>query len=59
VDDEPGAYAAVGLAGQFIYIHPQTRTVIVKLSHYPPVVPESVNPEVLAMFKAIATAPNP
>ena len=29
--------AAVGLAGQFIYVHPQTRTVIVKLSYYPPV----------------------
>src|SRR5690606_18827775 len=22
VDDEPGAFAAVGLAGQFIYVHP-------------------------------------
>lgn len=57
VDDEPGAYAAVGLAGQFIYVHPETRTVIVKLSHYPPVEPPSVNPEVLAMFKAIADTP--
>ena len=40
VDDEPGAYAAVGLAGQFIYVHPQSRTVIVKLSHYPPAAAE-------------------
>jgi CubicO group peptidase (beta-lactamase class C family) len=59
IDHEPGAYAAVGLAGQFIYVHPSTRTVIVKLSYYPPVEPPSVNPEVLAMFKAIANAPNP
>jgi len=59
VDDEPGTYAAVGLAGQFIYVHPRTRTVIVKLSYYPPAEPPSVNPEVLAMFKAIANAPNP
>ena len=58
IDEEPGAFAAVGLAGQFIYVHPQTRTVIVKLSHYPPVEPPSVTPEVLAMLKAIANAPN-
>lgn len=30
------AYAAIGLQGQFVYIDPQTRTVIVKLSHFPP-----------------------
>lgn len=59
VDGEPGAYAAVGLAGQFIYVHPQTRTVIVKLSYYPPAEPPSVTPEVLAMFKAIADRPAP
>ncbi len=33
---EPGAFSAIGLAGQYIYVHPQSRTVIVKLSHYPP-----------------------
>lgn len=54
VDDEPGAYAAVGLAGQFIYVHPQTRTVIVKLSYYPPAEPEHVRPETMAFFKAVA-----
>jgi CubicO group peptidase (beta-lactamase class C family) len=57
VDDEPGAYAAVGLAGQFIYVHPQSRTVIVKLSYYPPAEPEHVRPETLAFFKAVARAP--
>ena len=54
VDDEPGAFAAVGLAGQFIYVHPQSRTVIVKLSHYPPVEPAHVRPETMAFFKAVA-----
>jgi CubicO group peptidase (beta-lactamase class C family) len=59
VDDEPGAYAAVGLAGQFIYVHPQSRTVIVKLSYYPPAEPEHVRPETLAFFKAVAHTPTP
>lgn len=54
VDDEPGAYAAVGLAGQFIYVHPRSRTVIVKLSYYPPAEPEHVLPETKAYFAAIA-----
>jgi len=31
-----GAYAAIGLQGQYIYIDPATRTVIVKLSYFPP-----------------------
>jgi CubicO group peptidase (beta-lactamase class C family) len=57
VDSEPGAYAAVGLAGQFIYVHPASRTVIVKLSYYPPVEPPGLDAEVLAMFAAIAKAP--
>lgn len=30
------AYAAVGLQGQYVYVDPATRTVIVKLSYYPP-----------------------
>lgn len=57
VDEEPGAFAAVGLAGQFIYVHPSSRTVIVKLSHYPPAEPEHVTPETIALFRAIAAAP--
>jgi CubicO group peptidase (beta-lactamase class C family) len=54
VDGEPGAYAAVGLAGQMIYVHPQSRTVIVKLSYHPPVPPPSTMPDTLAYFHAIA-----
>jgi len=54
VDDEQGAYAAVGLAGQFIYVHPPTDTVVVKLSYYPPVPPPGIDAEVLGLFKTIA-----
>lgn len=57
VDDEPGTFAAVGLAGQMIYVHPETRTVIVKLSYHPPVPPANVGPDTLAMFKTIAHTP--
>lgn len=57
VDSEPGAYSAVGLAGQFIYVHPATRTVIVKLSYNPPVEPEWLTGEVIDYFHAIARAP--
>ena len=30
------AYYAVGLQGQFIYVDPDTRTVVIKLSYFPP-----------------------
>ena len=33
--DETGGYTALGLQGQFIYVHPATHTVIVKLSFFP------------------------
>ncbi|MBO9498119.1 MAG: serine hydrolase [Novosphingobium sp.] len=59
VDDEPGAYAAVGLAGQYIYVSPKTDTVIVKLSYYPPKPPPGLEAETIAYFKAIAHAPAP
>ena len=52
VDDEPGAFAAVGLAGQMIYVHPASRTVIVKLSYWLPVPEETTVPDTLAFFKA-------
>jgi CubicO group peptidase (beta-lactamase class C family) len=57
VDDEPDAYSAVGLAGQFIYVHPRTRTVIVKLSYNPPVEPEWLTGEVIGYFHAIVRTP--
>ena len=55
LDNEPGAFTALGLAGQFIYVHPATRTVIVKLSYFPPAEPPEVMPETLRYFKAIAS----
>jgi CubicO group peptidase (beta-lactamase class C family) len=58
VDDEPGAYAAVGLAGQFIYVSPATDTVIVKLSYLPMAAPPSVQAEAIGYFKAIAHTPD-
>src|SRR5687768_8997617 len=59
IDDGPGAFAAVGLAGQLNYVHPSSRTVIVKLSYHPTVPPEHVQPETLAYLKAIAHTPSP
>lgn len=56
VDAEPGAYAAVGLAGQFIYVHPATRTVVVKLSYHPPIEPEWLVPAEVGFFAAIANS---
>lgn len=53
LDSEPGAYSAVGLAGQFIYVHPASNTVIVKLSHFPNPEPEGVIDETLKGFHAI------
>jgi CubicO group peptidase (beta-lactamase class C family) len=31
-----GAYAAIGLQGQYVFVDPATRTVVVKLSYFPP-----------------------
>lgn len=31
-----GAYAAQGLQGQYVYVDPRSRTIVVKLSHFPP-----------------------
>jgi hypothetical protein len=45
------AYAAIGLQGQFIYIDPATRTVVVKLSYYPPG-DNAAEGEVRAFFEA-------
>lgn len=55
LDSETGAYSALGLAGQFIYVHPATRTVIVKLSHFPFPEPPDVMPETLAYFHTLTS----
>ena len=59
VDGEPGAFSAVGLAGQYIYVHPRTRTVVVKLSYHAPDAPPQVTADEVAFFGAIARNPNP
>ncbi|WP_243450882.1 serine hydrolase [Sphingosinicella sp. CPCC 101087] len=51
------SYYAAGLQGQFIYIDPASRTVVVKLSYFPPA-DESAGAETLA-FLAAASAWSP
>jgi CubicO group peptidase (beta-lactamase class C family) len=51
--DDSGAYAALGLQGQFIYVHPASRTVIVKLSFFPPGDSSEAESESLAFFQAV------
>jgi CubicO group peptidase (beta-lactamase class C family) len=49
----PGSFQALGLQGQFIYIDPPSRTVVVKLSHDPPG-DEAADDESAAFFSAAA-----
>lgn len=51
------AYSAIGLQGQYVYIDPASRTVVVKLSYYPPLEGD-VGKETLA-FMAAASAWKP
>ena len=54
--EDTGAYSAVGLQGQFIYVHPATHTVIVKLSFFPEEGTkgnEVANDETLAYFRKL------
>jgi CubicO group peptidase (beta-lactamase class C family) len=48
------AYMAVGLLGQYIFIDPDTDTVVVKLSHYPPGNDDKVSQEAVAFMKAVS-----
>jgi CubicO group peptidase (beta-lactamase class C family) len=52
------AYAAIGLQGQYVYIDPATRTVVVKLSYFPPGDNSAEDGETLA-FMAEASAWQP
>lgn len=47
------AYQALGLQGQYIYVDPTTRTVIVKMSYYPPA-DMKVSEETAAFFAAVS-----
>jgi len=48
------AFMAVGLLGQYIFIDPDTDTVIVKLSHYPPGNDDRVADEAVTFMKAVS-----
>ncbi len=52
------AYAAIGLQGQYVYVDPETRTVVVKLSYYPPGDTSALDAESRA-FMAAASAWEP
>jgi len=54
---DKGAYSAIGLQGQYIYVDPATRTVVVKLSYFPPA-DEDASAETAA-FLAAASAWTP
>jgi CubicO group peptidase (beta-lactamase class C family) len=47
-----GAYTALGLQGQFLYIDPVNDTVVVKLSYFPPGDNSALEAESLAFFRA-------
>jgi CubicO group peptidase (beta-lactamase class C family) len=49
-----GAYVALGLQGQFIYVDPATETVVVKLSYFPPEPNGALEDEALSFFKAVS-----
>ncbi|MCP5146355.1 MAG: serine hydrolase [Gammaproteobacteria bacterium] len=52
------AYSAIGLQGQYVYVDPATRTVVVKLSYFPPGDNTEQDGETLA-FMAAASAWRP
>lgn len=54
-EDPEGDFCAIGIWGQYIYVHPRTRTVIVKTGtdyHF-----DTRDHETIAAFRAIAAAP--
>ncbi len=51
---ESGAFAAIGLQGQYIYIDPATRTVVVKLSYFPPGDDSALDGETRAFLGAVS-----
>lgn len=49
------AYAAIGLQGQYVYIDPATRTVVVKLSYFPPGDNSALAGETMAFMTAASS----
>ena len=48
------AYSAIGLQGQFVYIDPDTKTVIVKLSYFPQAKMSEAEQETLTFFDKVS-----
>lgn len=48
------AFAAIGLQGQYIYVDPATRTVVVKLSYFPPGDNTALDEETQAFLRAVS-----
>ncbi|WP_144098409.1 serine hydrolase domain-containing protein [Croceicoccus sediminis] len=48
-----GSYSAIGLQGQYIFVDPKSRTVVVKLSYFPPG-NQTADDETVAFLKAAA-----
>jgi len=55
---DSNAFSAIGLQGQYIYVDPDTRTVVVKLSYFPPGDNSALDAETMA-FMAAASAWSP
>jgi CubicO group peptidase (beta-lactamase class C family) len=51
---ESDAYSAIGLQGQYIYVDPPSRTVVVKLSYFPPGDNSALDAETRAFMRAAA-----
>jgi CubicO group peptidase (beta-lactamase class C family) len=51
---DSGAFAAIGLQGQYIFIDPATRTVVVKLSYFPPGDNSALDSETQAFLNAVS-----
>ncbi len=51
---DSGAFAAIGLQGQYIYVDPATQTVVVKLSYFPPGDNSALDGETRAFFGAVS-----
>jgi CubicO group peptidase (beta-lactamase class C family) len=47
-----GTYAAIGLQGQYVFVDPATRTVVVKLSYFPPGDNSALDGETAAFLRA-------
>lgn len=54
---EAGAYSAIGLQGQYVFVDPASRTIVVKLSYFPP--GNSVASDETAAFLRAASAWTP